>query len=210
MIFNSRICFCNFSLSLYIYIYLYMCFFIVLNPFNKWNRTCPRQMLACVVGCRKYVLMVSPSACWCTQHSVTPWVRTIWRPTTQASISWGFFRIRWFTSSAETTGLRSRTSFVFHRKTQRNYIAWYSSLDALLSPQCSPSSRLLGSFFLGLNSRLLCLNSHMPVVSFFNQAITDWQLVVTKHQAEIYPCKYCAKKKKHFRLRVAFGVANQR
>ena len=41
------------------------------------------------------------------------------------------------------------------------------------------------------------MNSHMPVVTFFNQANTDGQPVVTKHQAEMYLCKYCAKKKEN-------------
>ena len=41
------------------------------------------------------------------------------------------------------------------------------------------------------------MNSHMPVVTFFNKANTDGQPVVTKHQAEMYLCKYCAKKKEN-------------
>ena len=45
------------------------------------------------------------------------------------------------------------------------------------------------------------MNSHMPVVTFFNQANTDGQPVVTKHQAEMYLCKYCAKKKENYGAR---------
>ena len=40
------------------------------------------------------------------------------------------------------------------------------------------------------------MNSHMPPVSFFAQSNTDAQPVVTKHQAEMYLCKYCSKNKK--------------
>ena len=36
----------------------------------------------------------------------------------------------------------------------------------------------------------------MPPVSFFSQSNTDAQPVATKHQAEMYLCKYCSKNKK--------------
>ena len=45
------------------------------------------------------------------------------------------------------------------------------------------------------------MNSHMPPVSFFNQSNTDAQPVVTKHQSEMYLCKYCAKKKENLGAR---------
>ena len=45
------------------------------------------------------------------------------------------------------------------------------------------------------------MNSHMPPVSFFNQGNTDGQPVVTKQQAEMYLCKYCAKKKENYGAR---------
>ena len=41
------------------------------------------------------------------------------------------------------------------------------------------------------------MNSHMPVVSFLNQTNTDGQPFVTKHQAEMYLCKYCTKQKEN-------------
>ena len=37
------------------------------------------------------------------------------------------------------------------------------------------------------------MNNHSPAVSFFEQSNTDAQPVVTKHQVEMYLCKYCAK-----------------
>ena len=45
------------------------------------------------------------------------------------------------------------------------------------------------------------MNSHMPAVSFGLQSNNDAQPVVTKHQAEMYCCKYCAKHHKRLGTR---------
>ena len=41
------------------------------------------------------------------------------------------------------------------------------------------------------------MNNHSPAVCLFCQSNTDAQAVVTKHQAEMYLCKYCAKHHKN-------------
>ena len=45
------------------------------------------------------------------------------------------------------------------------------------------------------------MNCHMQPVSLFSQSNTDGQPVVTKHQAEMYLCKYCTKKKDNYGAR---------
>ena len=53
------------------------------------------------------------------------------------------------------------------------------------------------------------MNSHMPLVTVGEQSNTDGTPVVTKHQAEMYCCKYCSKHTKHFGARsVLFEVVD--
>ena len=47
------------------------------------------------------------------------------------------------------------------------------------------------------------MNSHMPAVSLGTQSNTDAQAVLTRHQAEMYCCKYCSKHNKRLGTRCA-------
>ena len=47
------------------------------------------------------------------------------------------------------------------------------------------------------------MNSHMPAATVGGQSNSDAQPVVTKHQSEMYCCKYCAKHSKQMGTRAA-------
>ena len=91
---------------------------------------------------------------------------------------------------------------------------WYCSNGYPRDLICDPCEQSVGQD--ALRSDLwrcnLCrncnlMNSHIPAVSLGAQSNTDAQPVVTKHQAEMYCCKYCSKHAKRMGARsVLFDV----
>ena len=77
---------------------------------------------------------------------------------------------------------------------------WYCASGYPREMVCMPSDRSIAQDALrpdlwrcNLCRNCYLMNSHMPAVTVGGQSNSDAQPVVTKHQAEMYCCKYCSK-----------------